>query len=256
MATLGNYTSKLTGPVAQSGQCLLFLMRMISGIRFSAEQVRSVLQQTYLIGARSLVIVMICGFFVGMVLSLQAINALEQFGASDQVSLLVVKSLFRELGPVLTALLFAGRAGTSVTAEIGLMKATNQIEAMELMAIDPIQIIALPRFMASLISLPLLTAMFNALAILGSVVFSIGVMDMDTGIFWSKLQSGVYFYKDFVSGIWKSLVFGGLVGLVAVFFGYTAKPTGAGVGTATTNTVVLSSVLILVFDFIMTSFFT
>ncbi len=253
---MGNYTTRLTGPVAQSGQCLLFLVRMISGIRFSASQVRSVLQQTYLIGARSLVIIMICGFFVGMVLSLQAINALEQFGASDQVSLLVVKSLFRELGPVLTALLFAGRAGTSVTAEIGLMKATNQIEAMELMAIDPIQVIALPRFVAGLISLPLLTAMFNALAILGSVVFSIGVMDLDPGIYWSKLQEGVYFYKDFVGGIWKSLVFGGLVSLIAVFFGYTAKPTGAGVGTATTNTVVVSSVLILVFDFIMTSFFT
>jgi len=244
---MGNYTTRLTGPVAQSGQCLLFLARMISGIRFSASQVRSVLQQTYLIGARSLVIIMICGFFVGMVLSLQAINALEQFGASDQVSLLVVKSLFRELGPVLTALLFAGRAGTSVTAEIGLMKATNQIDAMELMAIDPIQVIALPRFIAGLISLPLLTAMFNALAILGSVVFSIGVMDLDPGIYWSKLQEG---------GIWKSLVFGGLVSLIAVFFGYTAKPTGAGVGTATTNTVVVSSVLILVFDFIMTSFFT
>ena len=255
MAGMGNYSSMLTGPVAQSGQCFLFLLRMISGIRFSAAQILSVLQQIYLIGARSLVIIMICGFFVGMVLSLQAINALEQFGASDQVSLLVGKSLFRELGPVLTALLFAGRAGTSVTAEIGLMKATNQIEAMELMAIDPIRTIALPRFMAGMISVPLLTAMFNALAILGSVVFSIGVMDLDAGIFWSKLQSGVYFYKDFVGGMWKSLVFGGLVSLVAVFFGYTAKPTGAGVGTATTNTVVLSSVLILVFDFIMTSFF-
>jgi len=256
MATSSNHTSKFTGPVVQSGQCLLFLVRMIAGIRFSTSQILSVLQQTYLIGARSLVIIMICGFFVGMVLSLQAINALEQFGATDQVSLLVVKSLFRELGPVLTALLFAGRAGTAVTAEIGLMKATNQIEAMELMAIDPIQIIALPRFLAGLISLPLLTAMFNALAILGSVVFSIGVMDLDAGIFWSKLQNGVYFYKDFVGGIWKSMVFGGLVSLVAVYFGYTAKPTGAGVGTATTNTVVLSSVLILVFDFIMTSFLT
>jgi phospholipid/cholesterol/gamma-HCH transport system permease protein len=256
MAALGNYTTRLAGPVAQSGQCLLFLVKMISGIRFSASQIRSILQQTYLIGARSLVIIMICGFFVGMVLSLQAINALEQFGASDQVSLLVVKSLFRELGPVLTALLFAGRAGTSVTAEIGLMKATNQIEAMELMAIDPIRAIALPRFMAGLISMPLLTAMFNALAILGSVVFSIGVMDLDAGIYWSKLLDSVYFHKDFVGGIWKSLVFGGLISLIAVFFGYTAKPTGAGVGTATTNTVVLSSVLILVFDFIMTSFFT
>jgi phospholipid/cholesterol/gamma-HCH transport system permease protein len=248
--------ARLAGPVTEAGRCLLFLFRMLSGIRPRAQLVLSVLQQTYLIGARSLVIIMICGFFVGMVLSLQAINALEQFGASDQVSLLVGKSLFRELGPVLTALLFAGRAGTSITAEIGLMKATNQLEAMELMAIDPVQRIALPRFAAGVISVPLLTAMFSALAILGSVVFSIGVMGLDAGIFWTKLQTGVYFYKDFVGGIWKSLVFGGTVSLIAVYFGYAAKPTGAGVGTATTNTVVLSSVLILIFDFIMTSFLT
>ena len=247
---------KLSGPVTEAGRCLLFLLRMLAGLRFSGQQIQSVLQQTYLIGARSLVIIMICGFFVGMVLSLQAINALEQFGASDQVSLLVGKSLFRELGPVLTALLFAGRAGTSVTAEIGLMKATNQLEAMELMAIDPVQRIALPRFAAGVLSVPLLTAMFSAMAILGSVVFSIGVMGLDAGIFWSKLQTGVYFQKDFVGGIWKSLVFGGTVSLIAVYFGYSAKPTGAGVGTATTNTVVLSSVLILIFDFIMTSFLT
>ena len=248
--------SRLLGPVSEAGQCLLFFFRMLSGLRFSFSQIVSVLQQTYLLGARSLVIIMICGCFVGMVLSLQAINALEQFGASDQVSLLVGKSLFRELGPVLTALLFAGRAGTSVTAEIGLMKATNQIEAMELMAIDPIQRIALPRFAAGVISVPLLTAMFNAMAILGSVVFSIGVMDLDAGIFWSKLQTGVYFHQDFVGGIWKSLVFGGTISLIAVYFGYSAKPTGAGVGTATTNTVVLSSVLVLIFDFIMTSLLT
>jgi phospholipid/cholesterol/gamma-HCH transport system permease protein len=217
---------------------------------------QAVLQQTYLIGARSLVIIMICGFFVGMVLSLQAINALEQFGASDQVSLLVGKSLFRELGPVLTALLFAGRAGTAITAEIGLMRATSQIDAMELMAIDPIQRVALPRFLAGLISMPLLTAMFNALAIMGSVMFAVGVMGLDAGIFWSKLQTGVYFSKDFMGGVWKSIAFGGIVSLVAVYFGYTAKPTGAGVGTATTNTVVISSVLVLIFDFILTSFFS
>ncbi|MEJ8567124.1 MlaE family lipid ABC transporter permease subunit [Elongatibacter sediminis] len=244
------------GPLAMSGRCVLFLLRMLAGFRPTAQQFRAVLQQVYLIGARSLVIIMICGFFVGMVLSLQAINALEQFGASDQVSLLVGKSLFRELGPVLTALLFAGRAGTSVTAEIGLMRATSQIDAMELMAIDPIQRVALPRFLAGMISVPLLTAMFNALAILGSVVFSIGIMGLDGGIFWSKLQTGVYFVQDFTGGVWKSLVFGGIVSLIAVYFGYTAKPTGAGVGTATTNTVVLSSVLVLIFDFIMTSFFT
>lgn len=245
---------KLLTPIAETGHCGLFLVRMLSSIRFERELLVSTLQQTYLIGARSLVIIMICGFFVGMVLSLQSINALQQFGASDQVSLLVGKSLFRELGPVLTALLFAGRAGTSVAAEIGLMKATSQISAMQLMAIDPVQRIALPRFLAGLLSLPLLTAMFNAFAILGAVTFSIGVMGLDPGIFWSKLQTGIYFGKDFMGGIWKSIVFGGLVSLVAVYFGYYAKPTGEGVGTATTRTVVMSSVLVLVFDFIMTSF--
>ncbi len=254
MSDLDSGNSKLLRPIAETGHCGLFLVRMISSIRPEKELLISTLQQTYLIGARSLVIIMICGFFVGMVLSLQSINALQQFGASDQVSLLVGKSLFRELGPVLTALLFAGRAGTSIAAEIGLMKATSQIDAMQLMAIDPVQRIALPRFLAGLVSLPLLTAMFNAFAILGAVMFSIGVMGLDPGIFWSKLQTGIYFGKDFVGGVWKSIVFGGLVSLIAVYFGYYAKPTGEGVGTATTRTVVLSSVLVLVFDFIMTSF--
>ena len=256
METARTTTTPLLAWVRQAGDCMLFLLRMLAGIRLSLSGAQAVLQQVYLVGARSLVIIMICGFFVGMVLSLQSINALEQFGASDQVSLLVGKSLFRELGPVLTALLFAGRAGTSITAEIGLMKATSQIEAMELMAIDPVQRIALPRFLAGLLSVPLLTAMFNALAILGSVVFSIGVAGLDSGIYWSKLQTGVYFHQDFIGGVWKSLAFGGLISLIAVYFGYTSKPTGAGVGTATTNTVVLSSVLILIFDFIMTSFLT
>jgi len=246
----------LTEPLVQAGRIGVFLMRMLAGLRLSGSLLRSTMQQSYLVGARSLVIIMICGFFVGMVLSLQAINALQQFGASDQVSLLVGKSLFRELGPVLTALLFAGRAGTAVAAEIGLMRATSQIDAMELMAIDPVQRIALPRFLAGVISVPLLTAMFNALAIMGAVVFSVGVMGLDSGIFWSKLQTSVYFGEDFMGGIYKSMAFGGLVSLIAVYFGYNAQPTGAGVGTATTNTVVLSSVLILIFDFIMTSFFT
>jgi phospholipid/cholesterol/gamma-HCH transport system permease protein len=249
------WKTRMLTPIAETGHCGIFLVRMIGSIRPELSLLSSTLQQTYLIGARSLVIIMICGFFVGMVLSLQSINALQQFGASDQVSLLVGKSLFRELGPVLTALLFAGRAGTSVAAEIGLMKATSQIEAMQLMAIDPVQRIALPRFLAGLISMPLLTAMFNAFAILGAVMFSIGVMGLDPGIFWSKLQTGIYLGKDFMGGFWKSIVFGGIVSLIAVYFGYYAKPTGEGVGTATTQTVVLSSVLVLVFDFILTSFF-
>jgi phospholipid/cholesterol/gamma-HCH transport system permease protein len=248
--------ARLLSPLREAGRCSLFLLHMLAGLRPGNELLRNVLQQTFLIGARSLVIIMICGFFVGMVLALQSINALQQFGAEDQTSLLVGKSLFRELGPVLTALLFAGRAGTSIAAEIGLMKATSQIDAMELMAIDPTRRVALPRFLAGVISMPLLTAMFNALAILGAVVFSIGVMGLDPGVFWSKLQNGVYFDKDFMSGFWKSLCFGVIVSLVAVWYGYSARPTGAGVGTATTNTVVVSSVLVLVFDFIMTSFFT
>ncbi|MEJ2533955.1 MAG: MlaE family lipid ABC transporter permease subunit [Gammaproteobacteria bacterium] len=248
--------ARLLSPLREAGRCSLFLLHMLAGLRPGNGLLRNVLQQTFLIGARSLVIIMICGFFVGMVLALQSINALQQFGAEDQTSLLVGKSLFRELGPVLTALLFAGRAGTSIAAEIGLMKATSQIDAMELMAIDPTRRVALPRFLAGVISMPLLTAMFNALAILGAVVFSIGVMGLDPGVFWSKLQNGVYFDKDFMGGIWKSLCFGVIVSLVAVWYGYSARPTGAGVGTATTNTVVVSSVLVLVFDFIMTSFFT
>ena len=148
-------------PLGDTGRIGLFLLRMLGSLRPTRSTLVNTLQQTYLVGARSLVIIMICGFFVGMVLALQAINALEQFGASDQVSLLVGKSLFRELGPVLTALLFAGRAGTSIAAEIGLMKATGQLDAMELMAIDPVERIALPRFLAGLLSVPLLTAMFN-----------------------------------------------------------------------------------------------
>lgn len=246
----------LLSPLVEVGRCGLFLLRMLRGLKPGGELLCSVLQQTFLIGGRSLVIIMICGFFVGMVLALQSINALQQFGASDQVSLLVGKSLFRELGPVLTALLFAGRAGTSIAAEIGLMKATSQIDAMELMAIDPVQRIALPRFLAGLLSVPLLTAMFNAMAILGAVIYSIGVMGLDSGVFWTKLQTGVYFQEDFMGGFWKSVVFGGIVSLVAVWYGFSARPTGAGVGTATTNTVVISSVLVLIFDFIMTSFLT
>ncbi len=246
----------LVQPVIEIGRCSLFLLRMLAGLRPGGGLLSSVLQQTFLIGGRSLVIIMICGFFVGMVLALQSINALQQFGASDQVSLLVGKSLFRELGPVLTALLFAGRAGTSIAAEIGLMKATSQIDAMELMAIDPVREVALPRFLAGLISVPLLTAMFNAMAILGAVIFSIGVMGLDSGTFWTKLQTGVYFQEDFMGGVWKSVLFGAIVSLVAVWYGFSARPTGAGVGTATTNTVVISSVLVLVFDFIMTSFLT
>ena len=136
------------------------------------------------------------------------------------------------------------------------MKATSQVDAMELMAIDPVQRVALPRFLAGLLSVPLLTAMFNALAILGAVVFSIGVMGLDSGVFWTKLQTGVYFQEDFLGGFYKSALFGAIVSLVAVWYGFSSKPTGAGVGTATTNTVVVSSVLVLIFDFILTSFLT
>jgi len=240
-------------PVAETGRCGLFLLYMLGGLRFTPAQLGSVLQQTFLVGARSLIIIMICGFFVGMVLALQAINALEQFGASDQVSLLVGKSLFRELGPVLTALLFAGRAGTSLTAEIGLMKAGEQLAAMEMMAVDPKARVLAPRLLAGLISMPLLAALFSAIGILGGYVVGVLMIGIDSGAFWSQMQNGVDAVDDVGNGIVKSFVFGIACTVTALYQGFEATPTPEGVSEATTRTVVISSLLVLGLDFVLTA---
>ena len=245
---------RLLVPIRGFGQGGRFAARVLARTRLNGRQLWSTLTQTYLIGVRSLVIIMSCGLFVGLVLGLQFYDALSQFGATDAVGTLLGKTLFRELGPVLTALLFAGRAGTYVAAEIGLMRATDQLSAMELMAIDPVERVVLPRFLAALIAVPLLTALFNMMVLLGGLAYTVGIQDVSSGVFWGNMQATVDFRSDYMSGFWKSLAFGAVVGMVAVYNGFHARPTGAGVGEATTRTVVISAILILVFDFIISAF--
>lgn len=195
----------------------------------------------------------VAALFVGMVLSLQAYNTLVDFGAESSLGLLLALSLSRELGPVFAGLLFAGRAGGALTAEIGLMKATEQLDAMEMMAVDPVNRILLPRFLAGVISVPVLAALFTAVGIYGGYWFAVGILGVDPGSFWSTMQQGVDFQQDIVNGLLKSLVFGALISFIAVFMGYDARATPAGVGMATTKTVVISSLAVLMMDFSLTS---
>ena len=243
-------------PVRRFGRGFVFLLRLLARIRLGMRQTRATLVQVHHIGNRSLVLIMISGFFVGMVLTLQGYRELAQFGATDAVGALLGLSLFRELGPVLAALLFAGRAGTSITAEIGLMKATDQLMAMDLMAIDPLTRVVLPRFAAGFLSLPVLTALFNVMGLIGGSFYAVDIMGIDSGIFWGNMQAHIDLFSDFMVGVYKSIMFGLLVSLTAVFTGYYAVPTGSGVGRATTQTVVVSAVLVLMFDFILTSLIT
>jgi phospholipid/cholesterol/gamma-HCH transport system permease protein len=209
--------------------------------------------QIYFLGNRSLVIIAVSGLFVGFVLGLQGYNILQRFGSSEVVGLMVALSLLRELGPVVTALLFAGRAGTSLTAEIGLMKAGEQLSAMEMMAVDPVRRILAPRFWAGIIVMPLLTAVFSAVGVLGGWIVSVPMIGIDPGAFWSQMQSGVDVWDDLASGVLKSLVFGVTVTFVALLQGWRAKPTADGVAQATTRTVVMASLLTLGLDFLLTA---
>lgn len=255
-ATLSIIHPIFVTPLRRFGRGFLFLLRLLVRIRPTVMQIRSTLVQIHSIGTRSLVLIMVSGFFVGMVLALQGYRELAQFGATDAVGAILGLSLFRELGPVLTALLFAGRAGTSITAEIGLMKATDQLMAMDLMAIDPMTRVVLPRFAAGFLSLPALTAIFNMMGLIGGSFYAVNIMGIDSGIFWGNMQAHVDLFGDFMVGVYKSVMFGLLVSLTAVYTGYFAVPTGSGVGRATTQTVVVSAVMVLVFDFILTSLIT
>jgi len=209
-------------------------------------------QQLYAIGVHSLPIVAVAGLFVGMVLGLQGYNTLVDFGAEDSLGVLVALSLVRELGPVVAALLFAGRAGSALTAEIGLMKSTEQLSAMEMMAVDPVHRIVTPRFLAGVLSLPLLTAIFTLLGVVGGYLIGVPLLGIDDGAFWSQMQAQVDYYDDVLSGIIKSLVFGVVVTWIALFEGYDALPTSVGVARATTKTVVHASLAVLSLDFILT----
>ena len=238
----------------QMGRAVVFLGQLLSRVRITPLQVRETLRQTYYAGARSLVIIVTCGFFVGLVLTLQTYDTLTRFGAADAASTVLALSLFRELGPVLTAILFAGRAGTSITAEIGLMRATEQLDAMDLMAIDPMERIVQPRFVASLIAVPALTVIFNLMALLGGVFFAVFVMGNDVISFWGNMQASVEFCRDFLHGMGKAVGFGFLAAWLAVYFGWSAKATSEGVALATTQTVIATAIAVLVLDFVLSAF--
>ena len=209
--------------------------------------------QLYSIGVLSCLIIVVSALFIGMVVGLQGFNTLEKFGATSQLGQLLALSVSRELGPVLGALLFAGRAGSALTAEIGLMKSTEQLESMDMMGVDPISRIIYPRFLAGMISLPLLTLIFSAVAIYGGYFIGVQWLGVDGGSFWSNMQATVDFRLDVLSGIIKSVVFAFVVIWIAVFQGFTCIPTAEGISQATTKTVVYASLSVLGFDFILTA---
>lgn len=205
-------------------------------------------------GVLSLSLILVAGFFVGLVLGLQGYETLQRFGSSEALGILVALSLTRELGPVIAALLFASRAGTSITAEIGLMKTTEQLTAMDMMAVNPIARIVAPRFFGGVIAMPLLAALFSAMGVLGGWFIGVVFIGVDDGAFWSQMQSSVDFRVDIVNGIIKSFIFGVAVSWIAVFQGYDCTPTAEGVSSAITRTVVTSAFAILALDFVLTSF--
>ena len=209
--------------------------------------------QIHFLGNYSLAIIAVSGLFVGFVLGLQGYYTLQRYGSSEALGLLVALSLVRELGPVVTALLFAGRAGTSLTAEIGLMRAGEQLSAMEMMAVDPVRRILAPRFWAGVIAMPMLAAVFSAVGVMGGWVVGVLMIGVDHGAFWSQMQGGVDVWLDLGNGVLKSLVFGITVTFVALLQGYAAKPTPEGVARATTRTVVMASLAVLALDFVLTA---
>ena len=235
------------------GRATTFLFQVILGIKDVLMRPRLLVRELYSVGVLSLLIIIFSAIFVGMVLSLLGYVTLVDFGAEESLGVLVSLSLIRELGPVLSALLFSGRAGSALTAEIGLMKATEQLASMEMMAVDPIRRIITPRFLAGFISLPLLTIIFMALGIYAGYLVGSVWLGVDEGSFWSQMQSKVQFGHDVVNGIIKSIVFGFVVTWIAVFQGYDAMPTSEGVSRATTNSVVYSALAILALDFILTA---
>jgi phospholipid/cholesterol/gamma-HCH transport system permease protein len=230
-----------------------FFVRLVRTLPQALRRPTLVIDQLYAIGNRSLTIILASGLSVGFVLALQMYNTLTNFGAVEALGLAVNLTLVRELGPVVTALLFAGRAGTSLTAEIGLMKAGEQIAAMELMAIDPKSRILAPRFLAGLIAMPLLAAMFSAIGIFGAWLVAVGLIGIDSGNFWSTQQTGVDVWRDVGNGIVKSFVFGVLCTFISLYQGFEAKATPEGVSAATTRTVVMSSLAVLAADFLLTA---
>jgi len=240
--------------LARIGAIALFLLRVLASSRLALMRPRLIAHQVYNCGARSLVIIMLCGLFVGMVLGLQGFDLLARFGSESALGAAAALGLLKELGPVVTALLFAGRAGTALTSEIGLMRATDQLTAMQMMAVDPVARVVAPRFLGRLIAMPLLAAIFNLIGIFGAQLVGVTLMGVDQGTFWTQMQGAVEL-GDVSEGIVKSIAFGLICSLLAVYEGYHTEPTAEGVGLATTRTVVASSVMTLVVDYMLTAAF-
>ncbi|RFC32503.1 MAG: phospholipid/cholesterol/gamma-HCH transport system permease protein [Candidatus Nitrotoga sp. SPKER] len=245
---------RIVNAVWRIGYASRFFMMILFYSGTSFRRFHLTIKELFSSGVMSLIIILVAGTFVGMVLGLQGYETLKRYGSESALGSLVALSLVRELGPVLAALLFASRAGSAMTAEIGLMKATEQISAMEMMAINPIARVVAPRFWAGVISMPLLSALFSAMGVFGGYVVGVVLIGVDQGSFWSQMQAGVDFQHDIVNGMLKSFVFGVAVTAIALFEGYDAPPTAEGVSGATTRTVVESSLTILFLDFILTAF--
>jgi len=253
MNTLRILGSIVINAVERLGRASMFLYEVLTGSWELLRRFYLVVQQVYAVGVLTLLIILVSGLFVGMVLGLQGYNTLVKFGSANSLGLLVALSLVRELGPVVTALLFAGRAGSALTAEIGLMKATEQLAGMEMMAVNPITRVIALRFLGGVIAMPLLAALFSAIGVLGGHLIGVGLLGVDAGAFWSQMQNGVDYRDDILNGVIKSAVFGVVVSWIAVFEGYDAVPTSEGVASATNRTVVYSSLVVLGLDFILTA---
>lgn len=253
-AVIESVDTGITAVVRRIGAVGVFFARVLVQCGPALLRPRAVVHQIYNSGARSLIIIMLCGLFVGMVLGLQGFELLQRFGSEDALGVAASLGLLKELGPVVTALLFAGRAGTALTSEIGLMKATEQLTAMQMMAVNPLRFVVAPRFMGGFVAMPLLVAIFDLIGLFGAQLVGVQVMGVDAGSFWSQTQTAVRI-GDVNEGIIKSIVFGAACSLIAVYEGYHAAPTAAGVGLATTRTVVTSSVLVVLLDYMLTAAF-
>jgi phospholipid/cholesterol/gamma-HCH transport system permease protein len=240
--------------VRRLGSVVIFFARVLAQCAPALGRPRLLVYQIYNAGARSLIIIMLSGLFVGMVLGLQGYDLLQRFGSVEALGSAAALGLLKELAPVITALLFAGRAGTALTSEIGLMRATDQLTAMEIMAVDPLRYVAAPRFLGGVIAMPLLAAIFSIVGLYGAQLIGVQLMGVDRGVFWSQMQDSVEL-RNVTEGVVKSLVFGTACSLIAVHEGYNAAPTAEGVALATTRTVVASSVLTLLLDYVLTAAF-
>lgn len=250
IADLGAFT---IGSLQSVGRASLLLPAMLMGTGDMLRRPWLLVRQVYAVGFLTLVIIAVSGTFVGMVLALQGHYILSQFGAEEALGVMVATSLVRELGPVVTGLLYAGRAGSALAAEIGLMKATEQLSGLEMMAVNPVYRVLTPRLWAGLLSVPLLAAVFSALGVMGGWFVGVGLLGVDDGAYWSQMTQKIDFYDDILNGVLKSLVFGFACTWIALYQGYNALPTSEGVGRATTRTVVQSSLVVLGLDFILTA---